>query len=301
MSPGFRPSFDLGAAHEVTLAGRGSTTVWDSSPNAANDQSVDPPTLLLHGWNVDAPTNYGYSFSKLSSAGRRVVMYDQHGHGHGPRRDDPFSMSAAADDAAAVLDALDIAEAVVVGYSMGGAVGQTMLRNHPDRCAGIVLSATAGYFSDSRREATQFATMARGARLLRRLPPKRRDRAFEGILRRATSKYPEWIAEVVQRADPISLLEAGASLGSFDSRDWMNSTTVPSAFVVTARDTIVPMSRQVELATAMEVDALHSVAAGHEVPILNDDNFNTALAEAVDAVTAKISEVRNHSAGEASS
>ena len=291
MSPGNGPSFDLGVYQHVTLAGRGSTTVWDSSTNGCDDETVDPPVLLLHGWNIDAPTNYGFAFSKLSGTGRRVVMYDQHGHGHGPRRNDPFSFSSAADDAVAVLNALDIAEAIIVGYSMGGAVGQTLVKEHRERCAGLVLSATASYFSDSRREAAQFATMARGARLLRRLPPKRRERVFQSILKRATVKYPDWIAEVVQRADPISLLEAGASLGSFDSRGWMTSTTVPSAFVVTSKDTIVPMSRQVELATAMGVDALHSISAGHEVPILNDDNFNAALVEAVDEVSSRVRDV----------
>ncbi len=289
MSPGSRPSYDLSDPQQISLPGRGSTTVWDSAPSGTS--SAQPPALLLHGWNIDAPTNYGYAFSKLRSGGRRVVMHDQHGHGRGPRRSDAFTLSGAATDAVGVLDVLNIDQAIVVGYSMGGAIGQTMFHEHPDRCAGLVLSATAGYFSDSRREAAQFATMAGGARMLRLIPQKRRERVFRSILNRATRRYPDWIADVVKHADPISLLEAGASLGSFDSRKWMTSTTVPSAFVITANDTIVPMARQVELATAMEVDALHSVAAGHEVPILNDDTFNAALVEAVDEVSALRSKV----------
>lgn len=274
------PTFELSEPEQVFLPDRASTLVWDSG----NDQG-DLPLLLLHGWNVDAPTNFGYAFPHLS-AQQRVVMFDMAGHGNGPRRDEAFTIEAAAADGVAVLDALEIDKAVVCGFSLGGAVAQTLLRDHPERCAGLVLSATAGTFAETRRESGQFRALHRAAGALRSSPDALKDRVFAALRRYCTRRYPDWIVDVVASADPVNLLEAGASLGSFNSDGWIGPVEVPSAFVVTAQDTVVPVHRQVELAQTLAVDAMHNVAANHDVPIRNDDEFHAALAAAAATVTA---------------
>lgn len=281
MSPDWSPQYELGDPQQVVLPGRGTTTVWDSGNTPASSTT---PVLLLHGWNIDAPTNYGFAFPLLAER-HRVVMYDQQGHGHGPRHDAPFTLDAAAGDAISILDALDIDRALIVGYSLGGAVAQTLAHKHPERCAGIVLSATSGRFAETRRERAEFTALAQSARLLRRIPSGARSRVFDVILSATTRKYPPWIADVVRNGDPINLLEAGASLGTFDSTGWGELADLPSAFVVTTKDIIVSAERQVQLATDLNVGAMHNVDAGHEVPILNHDAFNAALAEAIDEVT----------------
>lgn len=278
MNPGFTPSYDIGEAQRVSLNNRGTTSVWDSG--AADGIAV----LLLHGWNIDAPTNYGFAFPRLAST-QRVVMFDQHGHGHGLRNDATFTLKSAADDAIAVLDALEIDSAIVVGYSLGGAVAQTLLANHPDRCAGIVLSATSGNFAERRREVAQFEFLGRVSRLLRRVPPTARSGVFAAILRVTTRHYPNWIADVVRQADAITLLEAGAALGTLSPEKITTPSPVPSSFVVTSKDRIVPPERQVRLAQELGVTSMHNVHAGHEVPIRNDREFNDALVEAVRTVT----------------
>ncbi len=289
MNPGWTPTYDLGESIEVELPGRGSTTAWDSGDpgNGENTDAVlenTDPVLLLHGWNIDAPTNYGFAFPHLRTK-RRVVMYDQQGHGHGPRHDAPFTLEAVAGDAITVLDSLGIERAIIAGYSLGGAVAQTVAHNHPDRCSGLVLSATSARFAETRKETVEFKALATFARLLRRVPAAGRAQLFAAILAVTTRKYPAWIAEVVRNGDPINLLEAGASLGTFDSTSWTELADLPTAFVVTAKDEIVPPPRQVQLATALDVESMHNVDAGHEVPILNNEAFNTALADAIDAVS----------------
>ena len=281
MSPIWHPTFDLGDPFQVALSGRGTTTVWDSGDVA---DSTNVPVLLLHGWNIDAPTNYGYAVPHLSST-RRVIMFDQLGHGRGPRHDVPFTLDDAADDAISVLDALGVEQAIIVGYSLGGAVAQTLCHNHPTRCVGLVLSATSARFAETRRERAEFAALKQSARLLRLTPSAARARIFDAILAVTTRKYPGWIADVVRKGDPISLLEAGAALGAFDSTHWTELAELPTAFVVTTEDTVVPAHRQVQLATNLDVDDMHNVTVGHEAPILNHDAFNAALTEAVDAVT----------------
>lgn len=292
MTSSWEPSYNLPEPTTISLPGRGTTTLWDSGlwdsgPGTQDAEHVlRPPVLLLHGWNIDAPTNYGFTFPQLTKA-QRVLMYDQQGHGQGPRHDGLFTLEDAANDAVAILDALEIGAAIVVGYSLGGAVAQTLAHNHPERCAGLVLSATSGRFAETKREVAEFAVLAQTARLLKRVPPTIRAGLFAAILSVTTQKYPDWIAAVVRKGDPITLLEAGASLGKFDSSDWTDVEAFPSSFIVTTKDVIVPKKRQVALATRLDVGSLHSIAAGHEVPILDDAAFSAALAQAIQEVTSQ--------------
>ncbi len=254
--------------------------MWDSG---ASPESAQAPLLLLHGWNIDAPANFGYAFDALSAA-RRVVMFDQHGHGEGVRPRSRFTLADAATDAISVLDHLGIERAVIVGYSMGGAVAQLVARSSPHRCAGVVLMATADRFCDSRRDKRQFAVFDKGARVLDALPVSARDRAFDRIAVAACKKYPSWILDTVKQADPVALLDAGASLGAFDSSEWNATLTPPVAFVYTSRDSVVPPRRQIRLANALGVVHMHSVDADHDLPIRNDPRFARAILKTVHAI-----------------
>lgn len=278
----------------MSLGSRGSTAVWDSaaadgaskdaaSKDGASDRSDRIPTLLLHGWNVDARLNFGFTFPALARQ-RRVVMFDQHGHGTGFRSSDLFDLDVCAADAIGVLDELGIERAIVTGYSLGGAIAQIVGRRNPDRCAGIVLAATTDRFADHRRERAQFSGLAGSARLMRRLSPSLKSAAFRRITAVACRRYPPWVLDTVRTADPVALLEAGAALGRFDSSRWSAALTVPSAVVITSRDTVVPPDRQRRLARGLGTADTFEVDADHDIPIRNDPRLGEALAAAIDAV-----------------
>ncbi len=280
MTPAAHPRRGLPSPTRIALPERGATSVWDSGPPT---ESTRAPLLLLHGWNIDAPANFGYAFDALS-VDRRVVMFDQHGHGEGVRPTSRFTLDDAAADAIAVLDQLDIHRAVIVGYSMGGAIAQLVARRAPHRCAGAILMATADRFCDSRRDQRQFAVFHRGARVLDALPAPARDRAFDRIAGAACKKYPDWVLETVKQADPVALLDAAASLGTFDSTEWSGALTPPVAFVYTSRDSVVPPRRQIRLANALGVVHMHSVDADHDLPIRDDPRFARAILKTVAAI-----------------
>jgi len=84
------------------------------------------PTLLLHGFASDFELNWRGSrwIDTLSRAGRLVVGLDFRGHGASAKPVDPaaYGESILAGDVARLLDELEIGEADVVGYSMGGRV-----------------------------------------------------------------------------------------------------------------------------------------------------------------------------------
>src|SRR5690606_26148284 len=81
------------------------------------------PLVLLHGFTDNSESWQEYGFvAPLIDAGRKLVMIDARGHGRSGRPNDPaaYAPYARAADVVAVLDALRLPRADVLGYSMGG-------------------------------------------------------------------------------------------------------------------------------------------------------------------------------------
>ena len=104
--------------------------------------------MLLHGWIATADLNWATVYGDLIAAGYRVLAIDHRGHGRGLRPLVPFRLDDCAADAAGVLRTLGLAPALIVGYSMGGAIAQLVARDHPDVVAGLVLSGTAQHWRE---------------------------------------------------------------------------------------------------------------------------------------------------------
>ena len=94
-----------------------------------------------HGWPLNSDAWDGQMFF-LSQNGFRVVAHDRRGHG---RSSQPFSgndMDGYADDLAAVIEALDLKDVVLVGHSTGGGeVVRYIARHGKKRIAKAVLIA----------------------------------------------------------------------------------------------------------------------------------------------------------------
>ena len=98
------------------------------------------PVLLIMGLGADA---HAWEFQVPDfSARHRVVLVDNRGVGRSGKPAGQYTTSQMADDALAVLDALGIRRAHVVGISMGGMIAQELALSHPERVGGLVLAAT---------------------------------------------------------------------------------------------------------------------------------------------------------------
>ena len=95
------------------------------------------PLVLAHGLLMDhemfAPQVAAFG------ADRRVVTWDERGHGLTETTPDDFSYWDSADDLRGLLDALGIQRAVVGGMSQGGFVSLRFALRWPERVAGLVL------------------------------------------------------------------------------------------------------------------------------------------------------------------
>jgi len=97
-----------------------------------------PPLLLIHGGGEDAAMLSAQA-DDLAAAGYRVITYDRRGTGASGRDNWPGNgTDQHADDAAALLTALDEAPAVIVGVSSGGAVALAVAARDPDAVSRIV-------------------------------------------------------------------------------------------------------------------------------------------------------------------
>src|SRR4030088_635581 len=92
------------------------------------------PILLIHGFASTHAVNWVFPqwVKTLTEAGRRVVAFDNRGHGPREKFHDPaaFAMQKMAEDARALLDLLHIEIADVMGYSMGARVAAFFAKAH---------------------------------------------------------------------------------------------------------------------------------------------------------------------------
>lgn len=75
--------------------------------------------------------------------GLRLIRYDKRGHGKSSVPDAPYSMGALVNDAARLLDHLKVKDALFVGLSIGGLIGQGLAVRRMDQVRAMVLSNTA--------------------------------------------------------------------------------------------------------------------------------------------------------------
>jgi 3-oxoadipate enol-lactonase len=225
-----------------------------------------PTVFLLHGWLATADLNWFRSYAEL---GRhfRVIAIDHRGHGRGLRTRSPFRLEDCADDVAEVARLLDLDRFIAVGYSMGGPIAQLTWRRHREQVAGLVLCATSRNFRGKPAERMAFSMLAGAAFATRATPAPVRRRVHQQLARRRhdDSDVGRWARGEFRRSDMRLLMEAGRSLGSFSSADWIGEVDVPTGVLVTERDELVSPDRQRKLAEAIVGARVHPVDGDHLV------------------------------------
>jgi pimeloyl-ACP methyl ester carboxylesterase len=105
------------------------------------------PLALLHGAMGTIDSCFTNLLPALAAA-RQVVAIELQGHGHTPDVDRPLSYRQMAADAAALLEALGIEIADLVGYSLGGAVALELAMQHPRLVRRVVYAGGTSYRRD---------------------------------------------------------------------------------------------------------------------------------------------------------
>ncbi|MBC49487.1 MAG: alpha/beta hydrolase [Ilumatobacter sp.] len=263
----------------VHLEGRGDILVreFGGIPGA-------PTIILLHGWTASADLNWYRSYRALGEQ-YRVVAFDHRGHAAGLRTKKAFRLEDCADDAADIASALGIDSFIPVGYSMGGPIAQLLWRRHPDRVDGLVLCATAPFFSNRRPERLSFLGLAGLATVARYTPEQAREWLTEQVyLQRKSEQWAPWAIEEAASHDWRMVLEAGKAIGRFSSADWIGDVDVPTSVLITMTDRVIPLTRQVKLFEMISQAEAFRVDGDHDAAVAHADQFVPALLRALDSV-----------------
>jgi pimeloyl-ACP methyl ester carboxylesterase len=245
-----------------------------------------PTILLLHGWTASADLQFFTAYETLAES-YSFVAVDHRGHGRGIRNvREPFRLEDAADDAAALVEALGLGPVILVGYSMGGPISMLFWRRHPELVAGVVLEATALEWRDTRRERLVWRTLGLLGVMLRAWWYPRSVRLG---LRNLVKGQPSlevwlpWIEGEVHRNEVRSIVQAGRALALYDARPFAAEIDVPTGLLLTTGDRLVRPRKQWALATAIHAEVVE-VAGDHLSPLTMPNDFALATRRLVDSV-----------------
>src|ERR1700683_2656640 len=102
------------------------------------------PLVLLHGGLMTIDLNFGPLLGPLA-AGRQVIAVGLQGHGHTGDTDRPMTIEALAGDVVALLDQLEIAQADLFGFSLGGLVAYAVALGAPARVGKLIVASADGH------------------------------------------------------------------------------------------------------------------------------------------------------------
>ena len=254
-----------GDERELVMDDGGVISLTDAGPRDG------VPVVLIHGWVNDRRV-WSDVAPRLVETGHRVIAYDQRGHRRSRVGTAESTISRLGDDLLAVLDQLDVRNAVVAGHSMGGMATQAMLIDHPEqeRVRAIVLVATGAAGVGLPRRVQALGAAVIGWRTGDSFVA--RDAIGTAIVRGAFGSHPRPEHVLTCRdmllGTPVDVrLAFFAAMNVMDLRDGLGNVEVPTAIIVGTRDTLTPPSRARVINAAISGSTLDVLPGrGHMLP-----------------------------------
>ncbi|MEG0861385.1 MAG: alpha/beta fold hydrolase [Pseudomonas sp.] len=164
------------------------------------------PVVLIHGVGLNKEM-WGGQIVGLA-CDYQVIAYDMLGHGQSPRPHPGSGLPGYAEQLAELLDHLQLPQATIIGFSMGGLVARAFALHHPQR-----LAALAILNSVFNRSAEQRAgVIARTAQAAEHGP----DANAEAALAR-------WFSREYQAANPAQIAALRQTLASNDPQGYLTT------------------------------------------------------------------------------
>jgi pimeloyl-ACP methyl ester carboxylesterase len=100
-----------------------------------------PPLLFCSVTGLD---HQAWKFHQVAEFSRdhKVILFDYRGTGKSSKKIQKYSIRMFTDDAAAILNHLNVENAIVCGHSMGGVVAQLLALDHPNKVAKLILASS---------------------------------------------------------------------------------------------------------------------------------------------------------------
>lgn len=218
-----------------------------------------PAVILLHG-GLGHSGNWGYQVPALVSNGYRAVLIDSRGHGRSTRDARPYSYELMASDVVAVMDALHVERAFLVGWSDGACTALILGAKVPSRVAGV-------FFFACNMDPS-------GVKPFEATPAL--DRCFARHVKdyAQLSATPEGFKEFVE---DVGLMQR--TQPNYSAHD-LAEISVPAVIVQSEHDEFIKREHAEYLARSISnADLVVLEGVSHFAPLQRPEQFNTAILE----------------------
>jgi 3-oxoadipate enol-lactonase len=217
------------------------------------------PVVFIHGF----PFSHEMWKGQLEALPRavRAIAYDVRGHGQTDVGDGQYTIELFVDDLIALLDHLNIQQAVLCGLSMGGYVALRAAERNPDRVRGLVLADTRseadGNEAKVKRTGTLKGVKADGVATIAGNFVKA---VFAAETFQSNPQAVELIKQLIIANSPIGICGTAIALAArTDTTATLSSIGVPTLILVGEQDALTPPAAS---------QAMHEKIAGSNLVIL---------------------------------
>jgi 3-oxoadipate enol-lactonase len=233
---------------------------------------ASPPLLMLHSLGTN--THVWDFQTEVLAARYRVIRPDLRGHGLTTVTPGPYTLEQMARDVIALLDALNVAKAHVVGLSIGGMIAQVLAHQAPDRVGGLILCDTAMAVPPADAWLGRAAAVRAGGMTA----------VADGVMSRWVT--PSFLGTptamglraMLLRCDPEGYAGGCEALAAADLAAQTATLRLPALVVVGDQDQATPMTSAQALAAAIPGAALTVIAdAAHIAPMQQPDAITEAI------------------------
>ncbi len=267
---------DAGSGEEINLA--------------YSDYGKGKPVVLIHGWPLSREM-WEHQIDALVNAGLRVVKYDRRGFGKSSKPWDGYDYDSLTEDLNAIMEELDLQDATLVGFSMGGGEAVRYLSRYGNkRVSKLVLISSVTPFLGKTADNPDGVDEAVFAEMMTAM---KEDRI--GFLEDFGKKF--FSVNLINHPVSTPLLEYYRMLGSFasarstqqaalsfaktDFRDDVSNVSIPTLIIHGDADKTVPIEASSERTAAMIKGSVYKVYedAPHGLFYTHKDQLNQDLIE----------------------
>ena len=265
----------------------------ETAPNVklyVKDYGQGKPVILIHGWPLSNEM-WEYQIDTLVQNNFRVIAYDRRGFGKSSQPWDGYDYDTLTDDLAAIIEQLNLEEAALVGFSMGGGEVVRYFSRHGGKgvSKAVLISSITPFQlqTDSNPNGIpqeKYDGMAEQIKADRIGFLDNFGKTFFGvsfISKPISTPLLDYYRMLCSFASPRATLECAKSFSSTDFREEMASVNVPTLIIHGDEDKTVPIEISSEVATKLIPDNKFIIYEGapHGLFYIEKDKLNSDLIE----------------------
>ena len=214
--------------------------------NYVQDWGEGRPLLLIHGWPL-SHRMFDAQSAELPKRGIRVITYDLRGFGRSSKTWNGLDYDAWANDVDKIIEALDLSDVTLAGFSMGGAIAMHYVATKRDwKVSKLALCAAAGPSFIARDGFPQGVPkeVAQGIIDMEKSDPARSKREFgkSFFSTPVSEEIARWYDSIGMEAPPRSTIRGMEELRDRDLRGEMKNIGIPTRIFHGINDKIVPFA-----------------------------------------------------------